>query len=140
VRSLGKGAAGCPTSHVLADVPWFHARLDQNWEFSEGLTSKLTGDQLVLSGTGYIGTPDGKARQALTLTLQRTASGWTCKRAKYLKYTGREHGGECAVTLTSVATKPGEFDEGTFTAVIPQPEDPFKRTYTMDGVFKLRRQ
>jgi hypothetical protein len=143
VRNLGKGTTVCPTTRVLTDVPWFHSVLDENWdqEFTEGLTSKLTGDQLVLTGTGYIGTPDGKARQALTLTLRRTADGWTCTRAKYLHYTGRENEGECTVKLTSLATKAGEFDEGTFSAVIAQPQERFKKQLPMtEGTFKLRRQ
>jgi TolB-like protein len=144
VRDLmgwARNQSWCSPDQLLADVPWFHATYDGNWdlEFVKGLTSSLAGNRLTLSGIAARPTMKGRQDEPFSLSAERTGDGWTCTSATWAK--GPTLTGSCSVTVTHLAAKPGEFDEGTFGADFVDRSEGYGRKLGLTkGVFKLRRQ
>ncbi len=130
----------CSTDTLLADVPWFHATHD-SWdvEFVKGLTSSLAGNRLTLSGIASRPTLRGRHDEPFTLTVERTADGWTCTSATWAQDPTLT--GSCQVCVTHLAQANGQFDEGTFSAdFVDRSEGAGRKITLTNGVFKLRRQ
>lgn len=141
---LGEKNSGCSLGEVKKNVAWFHSRRDQNWdaEFTDELASSFDGKVLTLSGKSWLGTPHGRRRQGLDLRAERQADGsFSCVGATNLRYDGQKTDGTCTVTVTSLAARPGEFDEGTFAATFIEPWDGYKKKAELtEGFFKLKRR
>lgn len=136
--------SGCSLGDVKKDVAWFHSRRDQNWdaEFNEELASTFDGKTLTLTGKSWLGTPNGKRRQGLDIRAVRRPDGtFECVSATSLRYDGVKTDGTCEVVVTSLASGPGQFDEGTFSASFVEPWDGYKRKSELtDGQFRLKRR
>ncbi len=135
---------GCSVAEITKNVQWFHSKRDRNWdaEFDEELGSTFDGKTLKLTGKSWLGTPNGRARQGLDLRAERQPDGsFKCLGATNLRYDGVKTDGTCTLVVTTFASGPGQFDEGTFSAEFVEPWDGYKRkTELTDGVFKLKRR
>ena len=136
--------SGCPLGEVKKDLAWFFSTRDRNWdaEFTDELGTTFDGKTLKLTGKSWLGTPYGKRRQGLDLVAQRQSDGsFTCVSATNLRYDGVKTDGTCTIVVTSLASGPGQFDEGTFSAEFVEPWDGYKKKAELtDGVFRLKRR
>lgn len=136
--------SGCSLGDVKKNVAWFHSTRDRDWdaEFTDELASTFDGKTLTLTGKSWLGTPNGKRRQGLDLRAKRNPDGsFECVSASSLRYDGVKTDGTCTVVVTSLASGPGQFDEGTFSATFLEPWDGYtKKSELTDGVFKLKRK
>lgn len=130
----------CPLNEVTTGLAYFYGQRNRDWdiELTDHLKSTLKGDVLTVSGEAWIGTPRG--RKPYSLSLVATMTG-TCTSADYLRYDGTRETGTCTIEFKQLATKPGEFDEGTFSVNIIEDDDGMKQKLEFsDGVFKVRRE
>ncbi|GMU63010.1 MAG: hypothetical protein AMXMBFR34_47730 [Myxococcaceae bacterium] len=132
----------CDVKPVMKDVAWFFSKMDRDWEmeFVQDLSSAWSGEVLTLKGTARLGTPDGVVNEPIVLKATQTREGWRCTSVSLDYHMYGPITGECAVTVTKLASGRGDYDEGTFSASFATGDKLRRKLELSDGQFKLKRQ
>ncbi len=142
----------CDLGPLKNDVTYVHAKLDDNWDFSDmtrHVVSVLSSDKKVLSIMASTDGPrvPGGQEESFDLRLeQQKDGGYACTQARWRRSGGNYIEGTCKVALTRMTPNedgPG-FDEGTFDVLFSKASEVvpgvMRDIKLSKGEFRVRRQ